>query len=147
MHRRNPLKWLARRPRRLSARRTQLRVESLEGRTLLSYKPYLYVASFDTNSIERFDERTGEPAPGPLAPPKDPRATFVPRGLGGLSHPLGILVGPYDGNLYVSNLDTNQVLVFDGDTGLFLRVFVDDPDLRDPSGIIFGPDRKFYVSS
>ena len=42
---------------------------------------------------------------------------------GGLSAAHGLRFGP-DGNLYVASFGTNQVLRFDGQSGLFTDVFV-----------------------
>src|SRR5262249_50175742 len=97
-----------------------------------------------TNSVERFDEQTGEPAPAP----GQTGATFIPMGTAGLNHPLGLLIGPRDGLLYVSNLETNQVFRFDADTGDYVDAVVDgDSQVQDPAGIISGPDRKLYLAN
>jgi DNA-binding beta-propeller fold protein YncE len=75
---------------------------------------------------------------------------------GGLSNPQGLVFGP-GGNLYVSN-GSNEVLRFDGATGVLLGAFVKDNPattlvdesggLSSPSGLAFGPEGKFlFVSS
>jgi DNA-binding beta-propeller fold protein YncE len=71
-----------------------------------------------------------------------------------MHHPLGVLVG-YDHNLYVSNLETNEILRYDATTGAPLpadgesgATFVDaNAGLNSPAGILFGPDGLLYVSN
>src|SRR5205814_10687594 len=58
---------------------------------------------------------------------------------GGLSIPTGMIFGP-DGNLYVSNHDTNSVLRFNGATGAFIDVFASGNGLDGPQGLVL--DRK-----
>ena len=53
--------------------------------------------------------------------------------------------GP-DGNLYVSSLNTNEVLRYNGATGAFMDVFGGVGDLDQPSGLAFGPDGNLYVA-
>src|SRR5262249_5969919 len=72
----------------------------------------LYVSSFASNNVLRYDGTTG-----------DFIDTFVPAGSGGLSHTHGLVFGP-DGSLYVVSQGTNNVLRYDGTTGSFLGVFV-----------------------
>lgn len=48
---------------------------------------------------------------------------FVPAGSGGLSFPLGAAIGP-DGNLYVSDSNSESVLRYNGKTGAFIDAFV-----------------------
>jgi hypothetical protein len=79
---------------------------------------------------------------------------FVSEGSGGLSRPRQMIFGP-DGNadgtleLYVSSVDTNQVLRYDGKTGAFLDVFVASGSggLNNPADLKFGPDGHLYVNS
>lgn len=66
---------------------------------------------------------------------------------GGLKNPTAAVFGR-DGNLYVCSFSKNNVLRFDGRTGLFLDVFVpsgegeiDGPD----AGMQFGPDGDLWV--
>lgn len=69
---------------------------------------------------------------------------FVDPGEGGLDSPFGLAFGP-DGNLYVSNFLSNQVLRFDA-AGAFIDALT-DPALAGPDGLAFGPDGLLYVSS
>jgi outer membrane protein assembly factor BamB len=54
-----------------------------------------------------------------------------------------------DGNVYVSSLDTHQVLRYNGKTGAFIDAFVSagSGGLKYPEGVLFGSDGKLYVSS
>src|SRR5262249_20166304 len=83
----------------------------------------LLVASSNSDSILRYDEKTGAFL-----------GTFVPRGSGGLAGPVGMSIGP-DGNLYVAsgtyyvvpdrpNPAPDRILRFNGATGAFLDIFV-----------------------
>src|SRR4051794_27819125 len=97
-------------------------VESLEGRTTPSSGGYLLVAGTDTNSVLRYDEVTGAPAPSA----GNTGATFVAKNSGGLSQPVALVLGPRDHNLYVSsglfggnpggNGHPNAVLRYEGPT-------------------------------
>ncbi len=74
---------------------------------------------------------------------------FVSPGSGGFQGAAGITFGP-DGNLYVSNsLQQNDILEYDGATGIFLGVYVSSGagGLSNPWGIKFGPDGDLYVCS
>jgi WD40 repeat protein len=129
---------------------TFLRVETLEDRLCLSSNPYLYIAMFGTNSIERYDENTGAPLPAN----GQSGATFVPSGDNGMHHPLGTIIG-YDHNLYVTNLETNEVLRYDALTGTPMpgprrtgATFIpSNQGLQNPAGILFGPDGFIYVAN
>jgi WD40 repeat protein len=70
--------------------------------------------------------------------------TFVPSGSGGLTFPLGGAFGP-DGNLYVSNSDTDSVLRYNGGTGAFINTFTSP--VEDAAGMKFGPDQNLYVAN
>jgi DNA-binding beta-propeller fold protein YncE len=85
----------------------------------------LYVSSYGTNNVLRFDATTG-----------DFIDQFVPSGSGGLSGTHGIAFGP-DGNLYVSSHLTNSVLRYDGSTGAFIDVFVPPVQLNGPTDLVF----------
>jgi streptogramin lyase len=99
------------------------------------------------NDVLRFDVNTGAPLP---APGKD-GATFVTSGLGGLSSPRGLAFDS-DGNLYVANHDTSEVIRFKGPSsvspGALIDVFVTagSGDLFRPRAITFGPDGNLYVA-
>lgn len=79
---------------------------------------------------------------------------FVESNSGGLRRPRTPLFGP-DGNgdglqdLYVVSADTNEILRYDGETGVFLDTFVAarSGGLLNPGDIAFGPDGNLYVSS
>src|SRR5262249_33184485 len=71
----------------------------------------LYVSSFGTNNVLRYDGNTGTFL-----------GAFVAAGSGGLRAPEGLAFGP-DGDLYVVSQGTNSVLRYDGTTGAFLGIF------------------------
>jgi len=54
-----------------------------------------------------------------------------------------------DGYLLVSSLNTNSILRYNETTGAFVDAFVlgKSGGLRDPFGLVFGPDHNLYVSS
>ena len=56
-----------------------------------------------------------------------------------------ILFGP-DGNLYVTSVNTDQVLRYNGTNGSFIDVFASGAGLDQPRGAVFGPDGHLYVS-
>ena len=133
-------------PRRWSGPRRQRRllaVELLEDRFCPSGS-YLYVSSFNTDSVLRYSETTGAYVD-----------TVVSARSGGLRTPMGVLFG-HDQNLYVSSgcfADQGgkggshaDVLQYDGTTGSFLSDFADSNQLTSPRGIIFGPDGNLYVA-
>jgi hypothetical protein len=96
----------------------------------------LFVTSNQTHSVLRFDWASQSYQP------------FVAPNSGGLGETFGLAFGP-DGNLYVTALNQNWVLQFDGTTGNFLSTYVADGSggLINASGLTFGPDGNLYVSS
>lgn len=97
----------------------------------------LFVASFDTDSIFRYDGDTGAPL-----------GRFVAPRAGGLRQPLGLSFGD-DGHLYVGSFETNAILRYHGITGAFLGALVASGGdrLKGPAEFVFGPDTRLYVSS
>lgn len=69
---------------------------------------------------------------------------FVSGGNQGLLNPAGVAFGP-DGHIYASSPDTRKVLRYNGVTGEFIDVFVDN--VSRASGLVFGPDSNLYISS
>ena len=64
----------------------------------------------------------------------------------GLDYPLGGAIGP-DGMLYVTCINTDEVLKYNPRTQEFIGVFADSSDGVDgPVGITFGPDGNCYVA-
>jgi sugar lactone lactonase YvrE len=118
--------------------RRPLLLEPLEDR-LCPSGGYLFVNSYSTNSILRYDETTGAFVD-----------EFVKHNAGGLYSPTQIDFGPdhnlYAGNgLFSFNNQANDVLRFDGTTGASLGVFADGGQLTDTRGVIFGHDGNLYV--
>ena len=106
----------------------------------------LYIGSNVADAIYRYDGVTGAPLPGPLG--STDTAEFVPPGSGGVDNPFDMTFGP-DGRLYVTSMNTDQILRYDETTGAFLGTFVTGGSggLDGPRGIAFGPDGYLYVSS
>src|SRR6185295_17313358 len=65
---------------------------------------------------------------------------------GPMNGAFGLVFGP-DGNLYVSSINTNQILRYSGTTGNFIDVFATDPMLTSAYGLTFGPDGNLYVAN
>jgi WD40 repeat protein/serine/threonine protein kinase len=86
----------------------------------------LYIASFSTHAVLRYDSTTGAFLDA-----------FVPAGSGGLRAPLGLAFGP-DGNLCVVSQGTNAVLRYHGTTGAYLDAFTG------PSGLLKTPTYLSY---
>jgi streptogramin lyase len=103
---------------------------------------YLYVTSYITREVLRYDARTGAFVD-----------IFVRSRSGGLDSPEGMAFGP-DGNLYVASAGSDQVLRYDGRTGAFIDIFVNGPTaypvpgnygMALPQDLVFGPDGNLYV--
>lgn len=124
------------RPKRVASTR-RLCLEALEDR-LCPSGGYLVVASYDNNSILRYNESTG---------------AFVdqidPKNLANENEPVAVLFGP-NHNLFLSDRQFENshqdVLQYDGTTGAFLNVFASQ-NLTSPRGILFGPDGDLYVAN
>jgi DNA-binding beta-propeller fold protein YncE len=101
---------------------------------------YLLVADWGGDKVLRYDAASGAFV--------DP---FIPRRIGGMNQPYGILFGPHDGHLYVSVGEyggpgqLKGVLRYHSATGAFLGNFARGGKLESPRGIIFGPDGNLYV--
>jgi DNA-binding beta-propeller fold protein YncE len=96
-----------------------------------------YVASFNTDAVLTYDERSGAFV-----------GVFVAPSLGGLNGPdAGMAFGP-DGHLYVPSYFSHHIKFYDGASGLYLGDFMSNADgLRNPRGIIFHSDGSVYVTS
>ena len=110
----------------------------LDGPTAAVFGPGgdLYVASFETDAILRFDGRTGAY-----------EGVFVSPGLGGLDGPdAGTKFGP-DGRLYVPSFWNDRVLRYDAN-GEFVDEFVSfrEGNLRRPRDLVFHAGH-WYVAS
>lgn len=97
--------------------------------------PDLFVTSYTTNSVKRYDGMTGAFI-----------GDFVTSGSGGISGPTRLTFGP-DGNLYLSGDGSKNILKYDGTTGAFISVFVPSGSggMGTPWGTTFGSDGHFYV--
>ena len=97
----------------------------------------MYVSSFQTNEIDRFDGTTG---------------AFIDVFVPSIDEPIGLQFGP-DDNLYVVNHLDNSVERFQGPNGAspgtIIDVFVtaNSGGLNDPDELVFGPDGSLYVTS
>ena len=139
IHRFGPRKPPRRRARPKRPRTTSLRVERLEDRFCPS-GGYLLVPDFDKHNVLRFDAATGAFVD-----------QFVSRKSGGLNQPWNVLIGPHDGDLYVSTGhfrgpgQIKAVLHYDGTTGAFLDEFVQRSQMDMAHAVMFGPDGNLYV--
>jgi outer membrane protein assembly factor BamB len=95
----------------------------------------VYATCRDTNSVIRFDGKTGEDK-GEIAV--------------GLRNPDSIAIGP-DGNFYVANDETIARFTLDGKPlpgdGQIGNIFAVGGRLKAASGLAFGPDGNLYVAS
>ncbi|MEZ6134949.1 MAG: NHL repeat-containing protein [Pirellulaceae bacterium] len=91
----------------------------------------LLVSNFDTDSVLRFDDRTG-------------RFIDVFISGGGLDGPRGLATGP-DGNIYVSSQLNNRILRYDGRSGAFMDTFIAS-GLDFQTDLAFGQDGNLYVA-
>src|SRR5262249_60394143 len=93
----------------------------------------LLVSARFGNNVLRYAGDTGDPqGQFDMGPP--------------LSNPAGLALDP-DGNVYVANFNTNEVLEYSPD-GTFLGVFASSADgLGFPLALRFGPDDNLYVTS
>ena len=91
----------------------------------------LYVTSFDTNEVLRYEAGTGNFVD-----------VFVSAGSGGIVNPDGLTFGS-DGNLYVVGNGSHNVVRYDGVTGALIDEFVSagSGGLTGPYRLTFGPDR------
>ncbi len=98
----------------------------------------MFICSKQTDSILRYELRTNRFM-----------GEFVPPGVGGLSKPVGLAIGP-DNRLYAGSSGTNAVLRYDLKTGAFIDAFVPPgtAGLSDPRAVRFGgPNTNLYVVS
>ncbi|MGD1984053.1 MAG: DUF2341 domain-containing protein, partial [Chromatiaceae bacterium] len=93
----------------------------------------LYVTSFNTDQVLRYDGMTGEF-----------KEVFIEADPSKLDKPSELVFGP-DGNLYVTSVGTNQVVRYLAD-GAFDRVFTSGVTMNEPRGAVFGPDGDLYVA-
>jgi sugar lactone lactonase YvrE len=103
----------------------------------------LYVSSRNSNQVMRYSGTTGAALPS-----AGNRGAIFAQG-GGLDGPDDLTFGP-DGRLYVSSQFNNEVIVFNGTTGVPAAVpFVSagSGGVSQPLGVRFGPDGNFYVTS
>ena len=98
----------------------------------------LYVASFNTDEVLRYDGSTGAFLD-----------VFVAAGSGGLNGPDAGLAFGADGHLYVPSFFTNSVLRYDGTTGASLGAFATAApgNLRQPRGLVFHEGFCYVASS
>ncbi|MDC0670155.1 Vgb family protein [Nannocystis radixulma] len=106
------------------------------GALLFGADGLLYVSSFDSDAILRYDGETGALVD-----------VFVPSGEGGLDGPdAGMVFGP-DGALYVPSYYSDEVLRYDGVTGEPLGAFTPaDGSLAKPRTLLFVGDHLLVTS-
>jgi sugar lactone lactonase YvrE len=104
----------------------------------------LYVSSETSSEVMRYDGTTGDPLPGD----GQSGAVFIPQ-VNGLNQPAGMVFGPGSKpgphmprgfDLYVVNIQSNNIVRFDGTTGNFVSEFIPDGSggLSHPRDVTFG---------
>jgi hypothetical protein len=147
MFRSNFLRKRALRPPCGGRRSRPLILEEFEARLCLSkaLNPFAYVTSYANNSVMRYNEGSGTPAPAR----GQTGATFVQRGSGGLQTPLNAAVAP-NGDFLADSGDANRVFRYDIKTGAYLDDFIQGSNggLFFPTGFVFSADHHyFYIAS
>jgi len=105
------------------------------GAVLFGTDGALYVSSFDSDAILRYDGSTGAFID-----------LFVPSGTGGLNGPdAGMVFGP-DGALYVPGYYSNSIHRFDGRSGAPLGDFTPTDMLDAPRTVVFAGDRLYIAN-
>jgi len=106
------------------------------GAVLFGADGLLYVSSFDSDAILRYDGETGAFVD-----------VFVPAAEGGLDGPDAGMVFGADGALYVPSYYTDEVLRYDGVTGEALGAFTPaDGSLSKPRTLLFVGDHLLVTS-
>src|SRR5689334_4629770 len=91
----------------------------------------LYVTSYDTNQIKKFDPASGAFL-GNIGGPE-------------LVHPVAITPGT-GGDLFVVSDGDNNIRRYDGSSGAYKGVFVSS-GLSAPQDLVFGPSGDLYVAN
>jgi hypothetical protein len=94
----------------------------------------LLAGDFAVSNVARFSD-AGISIAGGVAP-----------GSAGLNGAAGVAVGPHDGNIYVSSLNSLSILHFDGETGAPIDDGLFASFASAPGPLRFGPDGYLYVS-
>lgn len=114
-------------------------LSDLDGTLGMAFGPdnFLYVSSFDTDTVYRFNAETG-------APDLEP---FVAAGIGGLNGPHGLAISPDFTSLYVASTISDRVLEYRLSDGAFLGVLVDGPSvgLDGPTSIVVDGGELFVA--
>ena len=103
---------------------------------------HVYVASGDLPLVNKYHRWTGDFIEQFVF--DDPRTEKDETG--GLSSPRGLLFGP-DGDLYVAGGGSDQVHVYDGETGDFVRIAAAGGGLDGPIDVAFDDKGRIYVTS